>query len=555
MTTSTPEPYEAAPHRWIALGVVAVALSLIVIDGTIVAVALPTIIGDLDLDLNQAQWVTASYAVVLAGLLLGAGRLADRLGRRRLLLAGVTIFAVASALAASADSGGTLIAARLLQGVGGAAVLPTTLSTVNAMFRGKDRAAAFGVWGAVISGAAALGPLLGGWLTTSFTWPWIFVVNIPIAVVVLVMVLLYVPETRAGELAPGLDIVGLVLSALGFGALVFGLIEGQTLGWWTPKEGANLFGGAWPSDAPISATPVFLVGALLLLVGFVFWERDRSSRGRSALLDLELFRLPTFRWGNLTAAMVAIGEFGIIFVLPLFLVNVLELSTLQAGFVLAAMALGAFLSGASARHVAAAIGAPMVVVLGLTLEVLGVALVALVISPSVHAWVFALVLVIYGIGLGLASAQLTGTTLMDVPPEESGQGSAAQSTSRQLGSALGTAVVGAALAIGLAATVPTALADVSGLPPGSSDQLTEATTESAGGIIPALSEQGTSSQLGEVTPEVVSALETGFADATRVALLSAGGFLLLGLASSFLVVRAARRRVVPDDEAAMGVSG
>ena len=524
----------------------ATALSLIVIDGTIVAVSLPTIIADLDLDLNEAQWVTASYAVVLAALLLGAGRLADRIGRRRLLFIGVTLFGGASLLAASADSGATLITARLIQGVGGAAVLPTTLSTVNAMFRGKDRAAAFGVWGAVISGAAALGPLLGGWLTTSFSWPWIFVVNIPVALVVLVMLVRFVPETRAGGLSPGLDIVGLVLSALGFGALVFGLIEGQTLGWWRPKEGTNLLSGVWPEAAPISAIPVFLVGACLCVVAFAFWERHRIARGRSALLDLSLFRLATFRWGNLTAAMVAIGEFGIIFVLPLFLVNVLELTSLEAGFVLAAMALGAFFSGASARHVAAAIGAPMVVVLGLTLEIVGVAVAALVIGPSVHAWVFALVLVIYGVGLGLASAQLTGTTLIDVPPEESGQGSATQSTSRQLGSALGTAVVGAALAIALSSTVPAALGGLSGLPAGTSDRLTSATTDSAGGTIPALDQQGTSSKLGAATPDVVAALEVGFADATRIALLSAGGFLVLGLAFSSLVVRASRRRVVPD---------
>ena len=184
---STPDP-----HRWKALGVLAAGLALIVIDGSIVAVSLPTIISDLSLDLTDAQWVTTSYAVVLSALLLIAGRLGDRLGRRRLLIAGVGEFVLASVLAALSSSGGTLIAARLLQGVGGAAILPSTLSSVNATFRGRERAAAFGVWGAVMAGAAALGPLLGGWLTSSFSWPWIFAVNVPVGIAVIAGALAWV---------------------------------------------------------------------------------------------------------------------------------------------------------------------------------------------------------------------------------------------------------------------------------------------------------------------------------------------------------------------------
>lgn len=530
----------ALANRWRALVVLSVALSMVVIDGTIVAVAIPDIIADLGLDLSAAQWVSASYAVVLAGLLLTAGRLGDRLGRRRLLVAGVVLFLAGSLLAAAADDGGTLIGGRLVQGLGAAAILPTTLSTVNATFRGKDRAAAFGVWGAVISGAAAIGPLLGGWLTTSFTWPWIFLVNLPVGAAVVVGAWLWVPETRARIDVPGLDVVGLLLSALGFGALVFGLIEGETLGWWTPQTDFAVLGATWPASAPVSPVPVLLALGLALLVGFVLWEHRRARARRSALLDLELFRLPTFRWGNVAAATVAVGEFGIIFVLPLFLVNVLALSTMSAGLVLAAMALGAFFAGASARHLAARIGAPLVVVVGLVLEVAGTAAVALVVSDTVAPWLLAAVLVVYGVGLGLASAQLTSTTLADVPPAESGQGSATQSTVRQVGSALGTAVVGSALAVLLASTVPSAL-DGSGLPSAQVDQLADATSGSAGGVISQLRDQGTGGDLGDQGPAVVDALSAGFADATQGALLVAGAFLVLGLLASLRVVAAARR--------------
>ncbi|MBD5786842.1 DHA2 family efflux MFS transporter permease subunit [Cellulosimicrobium terreum] len=530
----------AHANRWRALVVLSVALSMVVIDGTIVAVAIPDIVADLGLSLGDAQWVSASYAVVLAGLLLSAGRLGDRLGRRRLLVVGVVLFLAGSLLSAAADDGGTLIGGRLVQGLGAAAILPTTLSTVNATFRGKDRAAAFGVWGAVISGAAAIGPLAGGWLTTSFTWPWIFLVNVPIGVAVVVGALAWVPETRAPVTAPGLDVEGLLLSGLGFGALVFGLIEGQTLGWWAPKADLTIGGFTWSASAPVSPVPVLLALGLVLLVAFVGWEHHRARVGRSALLDLDLFRIPTFRWGNVAATAVAVGEFGIIFVLPLFLVNVLALSTMGAGLVLAAMALGAFFSGASARHLAARVGAPSVVVIGLVLEVVGVAAVALVVTPAVSPWLLAGVLVVYGVGLGLASAQLTSTTLAQVPPAQSGQGSATQSTVRQVGSALGTALVGSALAVLLASTVPAALAGQD-LPDEQVTQLADATSDSAGNVIPGLRATGTQGELGDRGLAVVDALSTGFADATRGSLLVAGVFLLLGLVAATAVVRASRR--------------
>ena len=181
---ATPASADAAgapPRRaWIALGVLAAGLGMIVLDGTIVGVALPDIIGDLHLDLTEAQWVSSLYAVLLAALLLSTGKLADRWGRKRLFLIGVAVFVAASAWAASADSGAALISARAAQAVGAALIMPSTLSTVNATFRGRYRAAAFGVWGAVISGAAAIGPLVGGALTQYASWQWVFLVNLPL---------------------------------------------------------------------------------------------------------------------------------------------------------------------------------------------------------------------------------------------------------------------------------------------------------------------------------------------------------------------------------------
>lgn len=521
-----------APDRrdWIALVVLSIGLGLIVLDGTIVGVALPDIIADLGLDLTDAQWVNSLYAVVLAALLLSTGRLADRWGRKNLFLAGLVVFMGASLMAAMSDAAGPLIAARAVQAVGAALIMPSTLSTVNAVFRGKYRAVAFGVWGAVISGAAAVGPLAGGALTQWASWHWIFLVNLPLGLLILVAGILTVPSTRGGSRRPGVDVDGALLSAIGFGALVFAVIEGPDLGWWRPKREFELFGWAWPADAAVSAVPIAFAIAAVALTLFVVWERHRARVQRSALLDLELFSLATFSWGNLTAAMVAVGEFAIIFVLPLYLINALGLSVMSAGLVLAAMAVGAFFSGASARHLAARFGSPGTVLIGLALELVGVLAVALLITGTTPGWAVAIPLVVYGVGLGLASAQLTGTVLRDVPIDVSGQASATQSTVRQIGSALGTAFAGAALSVSLALTLPGALTSA-GITGPAADELAASTRQSAGTIISQLRAEGS-------TAATVDALAQGFADATQWSLVVASVFLLLG------VIGAARLRLV-----------
>ncbi|MEV0050836.1 MFS transporter [Saccharopolyspora shandongensis] len=529
------EPGSAGPpHKWAALAVLAAGLSMIVVDGTIVGVALPVIIGDLSLDISDAQWINSLYSVVFAALLLTAGSLGDRLGRRRLFVVGVVVFAAGSLLAGLAGSAGGLIAARVVQGVGGAAVLPATLSTVNAVFRGRDRVIAFAIWGSVISGMAAVGPLLGGWLTSSASWQWIFLVNLPIAAVVLTGAWLVVPETRAAAAAPGRDVAGLLLSVLGFGAVVFAVIEGAALGWWRPAADFAVLGFTWPRTAPVSIVVPSAAIGLLALVLFVVWERHRARIGRSVILDLGLFGIPTFRWGNLTALAVAVGEFGLLFVLPLFLVNVLAMSTMSAGLVLAAMAAGAFASGAAARRLAARLGPPKVVVTGLLLEVVAVLAIALVVGPEISPWLLALLLVGYGAGLGLAAAQLTGTTLADIPAAKSGQGSATQSTLRQLGAALGTAIAGAVLAFGLSGATEAELL-AANVPPHAAHELAEDTRESAGALI---------GELRATDPAVVPALSRGFGDATRDAVLFNAAFLVLGLIGATRVSTVATRRAI-----------
>lgn len=522
--------------RWFALVVLAVGLAMIVIDGTIVGVALPDIIEKLDLNITDAQWVNSLYNVVFAALLLSTGRFADRIGRRKVFIAGVLTFTAGSIVAALSAGVSQLIWARVIQGVGGAMILPSTLSTVNATFQGKQRAAAFGVWGAVMSGAAALGPLLGGWLTGSFSWQWIFWVNLPIAALVLAGTFLWVPETRGNNNRRGVDVDGLLLSAIGFGGLVFGIIEGPKIGWFTPIADMQLLGMTWSTTAPVSAAFVSLIIGVVGLVLFYFWERHRAGNGRDAILHLDLFRLLTFTWGNVAAFAVAVGEFGLVFIMPLYLVNALGLSIMGAGWVLAAMAIGAFFSGAMARHLAAAVGAAETVIIGLVLELIGVVATGIMLSADVKSWLIACVLVIYGLGLGLASAQLTSTVLRDVPTDASGQGSATQSTVRQVGAAVGAAVSGAVLSGSLVSTLPDALHNAGFVGP-QFEPLSQAVRASAGSAL-----IGMRGGAGGVPEAAVSALSDGFATAASYSLFAAAGFLAVGLFASMAVRQAANKQ-------------
>lgn len=524
-----------APSKrdWGALAVLAASLGVIVLDGTIVGVALPKIIGDLELTLADAQWVNSLYAVIVGALLLASGSASDRLGRRRLLVIGMIIFVAGSAIAGVAGSAGALLAGRAVQAVGAAGIMPATLSTVNAIFRGKYRAAAFGIWGAVISGAAAIGPLLGGVLTEWVSWRWIFYVNLPLGALLVLLALNVVPQTR-GEAGGHFDVLGFLLSSLALGSLVFSIIEGPHVGWWKPTAGFNFLGITWTEASAISVVPVSLAIALVALALFIWWELRLAKRGSNPLLDLSMFAIGTFSWGNLTATTVAIGEFALLFVLPLYLINAYGTSVVDAGLILAAMALGAFISGGLARHIAAKLGPAGTVILGLGLELAGVAALAYFMDPAKSLVYLVAPLLGYGLGLGLASAQLTGTILLDVPVTQSGQGSATQSTVRQVGSALGTAFSGGALAVGLSSSLPSALASLD-LRDGQLSDLIRATKASAGSNLLQMREQMSGDS------ELLNHLVNGFAQATRSSLWVSATFLGVGLLGSIMVWFAARK--------------
>ena len=327
------------PKRWKAMPIIALAVSIIIMDATVVNVVLPVLIRDINLTASDAEWINSVYALVFASLLITLGRIGDIFGRRRLLIIGILIFGVASVLAAISYSGNTLIAARLLQGVGGAMILPATLSTVNALFTGRERGIAFAIWGSTIGGMAAVGPVVGGWLTTSYTWRWAFLINIPIVLIVLAGALLWVPETKDEHVERRVDFLGVALSIAGLGGIVFALIEGQRFGWGQTIEPLTIGGFSWTWS--ISPVPVSFILGVALMTTFVFVQRAKARSGKPALLDLSLLRIRSFRYGAIAALIVALGEFGMLFALPLFLQGAPGYTALKAGRPSPVLAIGA----------------------------------------------------------------------------------------------------------------------------------------------------------------------------------------------------------------------
>jgi EmrB/QacA subfamily drug resistance transporter len=405
-------------RKWWPLVGISLGTFMLLVDITIVTVAMPGIADDLTASFSALQWVLDGYALALAALLLGAGSLADRFGRRAVYLAGLGVFAAASLVCALAPGAGFLVAARVVQGVGGAAMFATTVALITATYDGRDRGVAFGVWGAVNGAAAAAGPLLGGVLVEYVGWRSIFWVNLPITVVAVVVTVATIRESR-NPAASRLDLPGIVTFTAGASAVVYALTRGE--------------GDGWASPGIVGA----LVGGAVLLAAFVVIE----ARGRHAMLDVRLFRRRAFTGVMLGALIVQGAAFAYLAYASLWVQTVLGVGAVRAGFALVPMAIAAFVvSAAVGRFLhgrppggVVAVGALLIGVGAFAQATIGSASSALALVPG---------LVVAGVGVGLATPVLVSAALSAVPPERAGMASGAVNTMRQLGFALGVALFG-----------------------------------------------------------------------------------------------------------------
>jgi EmrB/QacA subfamily drug resistance transporter len=539
-------------NRWIGLVFISMAISLVIIDGTIVNTIFPNVIRALNLTSTQVQWVQESYVLVFASLLLVWGSLADRIGRRLLLVIGLGIFVGASMWAGFSTDAASMILARVAQGIGGAMVLPTTLSLVNANFHGKERGIAFAVWGSTIGGMVALGPVLGGWLATDFGtdgWRLAFNVNLPLGLLVIIGLLIWVAESKQEQREGGIDIVGALISVVMFATLVFGLIEGRVYGWWNAST-KNVFeiGDFKWSTTGISIIPVSLAISVLFVILFVLWERARDRAHKNVLLDLALFKIGSFRNGSFAALIISMGEFGLLFAIPLWLQNVEGLTPVSSGLVLLWLAGGAFLASGVGGAMSGKLPAVRAVQIGVLFELLGVIGISVFATTGGGWWPVAPFLLLYGIGVGLATAQLTGVIMVEVPLEKIGQASGSQSTVRQIGSALGIAVLGTVLFTATQASAESHIRQITFVSEATKAQqdifvknISDPVVDSAGAALPQVSAFLQSQGLPKsAADEVQNAANNGFTDGVKATGWAAAGFLFLGLLSTFSM--GARRR-------------
>jgi EmrB/QacA subfamily drug resistance transporter len=440
-------------RRWWTLGVLCISLVMIVMANASLNVALPTLARDLDATSSSLQWIVDAYSLVFAGLLLTAGSLGDRYGRRLALNGGLVVFGAASLFAALSSSAGAVIGARAVMGVGAAFVMPATLSILAHVFPPAERPRAIAIWAGFAGVGVAMGGIVSGALLENFWWGSIFLINVFVVIAALVAGFFLVPRSREKIHAP-LDPLGAVLSIVGLSALVYGIIEAPDHGWLSTQ------------------TLVTFAAAVAILVAFIAWE----LKAKEPMLDLRFFRNPRFAAATTAITLVFFAMFGSYFIFTQYLQFVHGYDPLQAGVRMLPWALAYMLSATQSAKLVERFGQRRVVSSGLLIAGGGLAIVAATSTLTSNYWLFAVGLVVQALGMGITTAPSTGAIMRSLPLHKAGVGSAVNDTTRELGGALGVAVLGSLLASHFRSSIHDTL---SGLPAKATHSLAEALQHAA----------------------------------------------------------------------------
>jgi EmrB/QacA subfamily drug resistance transporter len=410
-------------RKWWTLAAVAFGLFMIMLDNTVVNVALPSIQRDLGIGLSELEWIVAGYALTFAALMLTGGKLADMLGRRAIFVVGLAVFTLASLACGLSTSGDVLIAARIVQGAGAALMNPATLSIISATFPPHQRGAAIGIWAGVSAMALAIGPLVGGLLTDHFHWSWIFFVNVPVGVLAIVASFLFIDESRDTSHEQRLDLPGLVTSGIGLFALTFGLIEANSYGWTSGR------------------IVLSFVVAAVMLSAFVVLE----LRQRLPMLDLSLFRNGTFAGSNTVVLLVALAMFGVFFFVSIYMQNILGYSAVQAGAAFLPMTVLIILVSPLAGKASDRLGSRWLMTAGMTLVAAQLFYFSTLDVDSTF-WTLLPALLVGGLGMAMTMTPSAAAAVRAVPVDKAGVGSAVLNSARQVGGSMGIALIGAIMA-------------------------------------------------------------------------------------------------------------
>jgi EmrB/QacA subfamily drug resistance transporter len=421
--------------KWWTLAAVAFGLFMIMLDNTVVNVALPSIEKDLHISISQLEWIVTAYALVFAALLITGGKLADLFGRRKIFIIGLAVFSLSSLACGFAPNAGFLIGARAAQGIGAALMNPATLSIITATFPPKQRGQAIGIWAGVSALALAIGPLAGGLIVDNIGWNWIFFVNVPVGALGIVVSYFFIKESRDTSHEQSVDLPGLLTSGGALFALSYALIEGNQRGW----ASAEILG--------------LLVAAAVLFTAFILLE----SRQRLPMLDLSLFRIGSFSGANTVALLVSLGMFGVFFFVSLYVQNILGYSPTKAGAIFLPMTILIILIAPIAGKASDRIGGRWLMGGGMTLLSISLLFYQRVGLNSTF-WTLLPAMILGGVGMALTMSPMTSVAMASVPIDKAGVGSGVLNSFRQVGGSMGIAVMGAILASYLSAAPGTELA-------------------------------------------------------------------------------------------------
>ena len=477
-------------NPWAVLLVVSLGFFMTLLDLTIVNIAIPNLITQLHASLDDVLWVINAYALVLAVLVITAGRLGDLIGPRIMFMGGVGVFTVASAACGLAPSPGWLIGFRAVQGLGAAMLMPQTLTIITNTFPPDRRGAAFGVWGAVAGVATIAGPTLGGLLVTAFDWRWIFFVNLPFGLVVLLVTPLIIPDFRSGR-RHRIDIPGVLLASAALLAICYGLVEGQKYDWGT--------------IAGFVSIPLVIGLGVVLLLAFLLVQR--LTQDKEPLVPFALFRDRNYAVVNWVSGVLAVGMMGIFIPLTLYLQSVLGFSALKAGLTMAPASLISVFVAPVAGRMTDKIGGKFILMSGLILFGAGMGWIALIAQPDSSWTVFVAPLIVAGLGMGGIFAPMVTVGMRNIEPRMAGAASGVLNTVRQVGLVIGTATVGALLQNRLvSAMAAQASARSAALPPQVRGRFVAGIENSAkNGIQVGTGQSGGSTNLGPGLPARVAA--------------------------------------------------
>jgi EmrB/QacA subfamily drug resistance transporter len=477
-------------NPWAVLLVVSLGFFMTLLDLTIVNIAIPNLITQLHASLDDVLWVINAYALVLAVLVITAGRLGDLIGPRIMFMGGVGVFTVASAACGLAPSPGWLIGFRAVQGLGAAMLMPQTLTIITNTFPPERRGAAFGVWGAVAGVATIAGPTLGGLLVTAFDWRWIFFVNLPFGLVVLLVTPLIIPDFRSGR-RHRIDIPGVLLASAALLAICYGLVEGQKYDWGT--------------IAGFVSIPLVIGLGVVLLLAFLLVQR--LTQDKEPLVPFALFRDRNYAVVNWVSGVLAVGMMGIFIPLTLYLQSVLGFSALKAGLTMAPASVISMFVAPVAGRMTDKIGGKFILMSGLILFGAGMGWIALIAQPDSSWTVFLAPLIVAGLGMGCIFAPMVTVGMRNIEPRMAGAASGVLNTIRQVGLVIGTATVGALLQNRLvSAMAAQASARSAALPPQVRGRFVAGIENSAkNGIQVGTGQSGGSTNLGPGLPARVAA--------------------------------------------------